>query len=117
MDQVHIAKITAVTVATIKCAVTLGLVVCAIGGASAAAQSGQITGLVLDATGGMLPGATVTLSGGPDGLREAKTDASGRFAFTVVAGSVAASVALAAVDPDRVREHDGAASADGCQHP
>ena len=103
MDQVHIAKITAVTVATIKCAVTLGLVVCAIGGASAAAQSGQITGLVLDATGGMLPGATVTLSGGPDGLREAKTDASGRFAFTVVApGTYAVTVFLAGFGPATV---------------
>ena len=61
------------TVATLKCAVRLGLVVCAIGGASAAAQFGQITGLVIDATGGVLPGATVTLRGGPDGRREAQT--------------------------------------------
>ena len=31
----------------------------------AAAQAGEITGVVVDATGGVLPGATVTLSGGP----------------------------------------------------
>ena len=41
-------------------------------------------------------GATVTLRGGPDGLREAQTDASGRFAFTVVApGTYAVTVFLA----------------------
>ena len=45
------------TVTTLKCAVMLGLVVCAIGGASAAARSGQITGWVIDATGGVLPSA------------------------------------------------------------
>ena len=48
----------------------------------AAAQSGQIAGAVVDATGGVLPGASVTLRGGPDGLREAQTDARGRFTFT-----------------------------------
>ena len=84
------------TVATIKCAATLGLVVCVIGGASAAAQSGQITGLVIDATGGVLPGATVTLNGGPDGRREAQTDARGRYALTGVAlGVYTVSVFLA----------------------
>ena len=31
----------------------------------AAAQSGQIAGVVADATGGVLPGAIVTLTGGP----------------------------------------------------
>ena len=54
----------------------------------AAAQSGQITGVVVDATGGVLPGASVTLRGGPDGAREVQTDASGRFAFTGVAPGV-----------------------------
>ena len=88
VDQRSIARITGVTVATLKCAVRLGLVVCAIGGASAAAQFGQITGLVIDATGGVLPGATVTLRGGPDGRREAQTDARGRYAFTGVAPGV-----------------------------
>ena len=70
--------------------------VCAAAPPSAAAQSKQITGVVVDATGGVLPGATVTLRGGPDGLREAQTDASGRFAFTVVApGTYAVTVFLA----------------------
>ena len=49
--------------------------------ASAAGQSGQVTGLVVDATGGVLPGATVTLIGGRDGPRPAVTDAEGRFRF------------------------------------
>ena len=33
----------------------------------AAAQAGEITGVIVDATGGVLPGATVTLSGGQSG--------------------------------------------------
>ena len=72
------------------------VVVCAAAPPPAAAQSEQITGVVVDATGGVLPGATVTLRGGPDGLREAQTDASGRFVFTVVApGTYAVTVFLA----------------------
>ena len=51
----------------------------------AAAQSGEFTGVVVDATGGVLPGATVTLGGGPDGLQETQTDARGRFVFTGIA--------------------------------
>ena len=46
------------------------------------AQSGQVAGIVADATGGVLPGATVTLIGGPEGPRLAQTDAEGRFTFT-----------------------------------
>ena len=49
--------------------------------APAAAQSGQIAGVVADATGGVLRGASVTLTGGPDGRREAQTDDTGRFVF------------------------------------
>ena len=48
----------------------------------AAAQPGQITGVVVDATGGVLPGATVTLSGGPSGPQQVQTDARGWFTFT-----------------------------------
>ena len=47
-----------------------------------AAQSGQLTSMVVDATGGVLPGASVTLIGGPEGPRLAQTDAQGRFTFT-----------------------------------
>ena len=47
----------------------------------AAAQSGALTGVVADETGAVLPGATVTLSGGPAGPRETQTDAAGRFRF------------------------------------
>ena len=46
-----------------------------------AAQSGALTGVVADETGAVLPGATVTLSGGPAGSRETQTDAAGRFTF------------------------------------
>ena len=60
----------------------LGLVVfCMAGVAPAAAQTGVVTGVVVDSTSGVLPGATVTLIGGPDAPRAAQTDARGRFAF------------------------------------
>ncbi len=53
------------------------------GGAPAAAvQTGEIAGVVVDATGGVLPGATVTLGVRLRGPRAAQTDAQGRFAFT-----------------------------------
>ena len=48
----------------------------------AMAQTGEIAGVVVDATGGVLPGATVTLAGGPGGAVTAQTDAEGRFRFT-----------------------------------
>ena len=48
--------------------------------APAAAQSGQVAGQVVDATGAVLPGATVTLRGGPGGPMVTQTDAQGRFA-------------------------------------
>ena len=69
----------------------------------AAAQSGQITGVVVDTTGGVLPGAGVTLRGGPDGPRHVQTDARGRFAFTVVApGTYAVTVFVAVFGPATV---------------
>ena len=46
-----------------------------------AAQSSAVSGTVADETGAVLPGAIVTLRGGPSGLREAQTDAAGRFDF------------------------------------
>ena len=69
-----------VTGVAIKCAMTLGLVVCAVGGAGA--QSGRIRGMVVDATGAVLPGVTVALSGTPDAPTEVQSDARGRFLFT-----------------------------------
>ena len=60
-----------------------------------AAQSGEVTGVVVDATGGVLPGATVTLRGGPDAVWETQTDAGGRFVFTGIAlGAYAVTVRL-----------------------
>ena len=64
----------------------------------AAAQAGEITGVVVDATGGVLPGATVTLSGGPDIPREVQADARGRFTFTDLSpGAYAVTVSLGGV--------------------
>ena len=47
----------------------------------AAAQTGAVAGVVVDATGGVLPGATVTLTGGPGAPTTTQTNAEGRFAF------------------------------------
>ena len=67
----------------IRYAATALALVGAIGTVTAAgAQTGEIAGIVADATGGVLPGATVTLSGAPGGPMTARTDAAGRFAFT-----------------------------------
>ena len=50
-----------------------------------ATQVGQLAGEVKDATGGMLPGATVTLTSVERGFsRIAVTDTSGKFLFAVV---------------------------------
>ena len=66
----------------------------------AAAQSGEVTGVVVDATGGVLPGATVTLRGQPDGQRETQTDARGRFVFTGIApGTYTVTVRLSGFGP------------------
>ncbi len=70
------------TAALSRTAVVVFLLCLTAGGApSAAAQTGGISGAVVDATGAVLPGATVTLRGGPDGPQAVQTDASGRFAF------------------------------------
>ena len=75
----------------IRCAVTLLLLVCAIGGS--AVQSGRISGMVVDETGAALPGVKVNLSGGPDTPLEVQADARGRFGFTgLVPGTYAVTV-------------------------
>ena len=68
--------------------VVVPCIACIAVGAPAAAQLGQITGVVVDATGGVLPGATVTLSGGPSGPQQVQTDVRGWFTFTGVAPGV-----------------------------
>ena len=70
----------------VPCCGAVGLFVFCLAAAPlpAAAQSGRITGVVVDATGGVLPGASVTLRGGPDGPREVQADATGRYTFTGV---------------------------------
>ena len=74
----------------VPCCGAVGLFVFCLAAAPlpAAAQSGRITGVVVDATGGVLPGASVTLRGGPDGPREVQADASGRYTFTGVAPGI-----------------------------
>ncbi len=63
----------------LRLTVVFGLVV--VTPAVAEAQGGQVSGVVVDATVGMLPGATVTLIGGPEGSLSTVTDAAGRFTF------------------------------------
>ncbi len=55
-----------------------------LGPAPAAAQGGQVAGTVVDATGAVLPGATVTLAGDPAGPRSTVSDIEGRFTFSGV---------------------------------
>ena len=50
-----------------------------------AAQPAALIGIVTDETGAVLPGATVTLSGGPSGPQETRSDTGGRFAFAGLA--------------------------------
>ena len=57
------------------------LVLIAVSSLSAGAQSGRIAGVIADATGSVLPGVTVTLSGGPGETGVAMTDGAGRYAF------------------------------------
>ena len=56
---------------------------CIIGtAAGAGAQTGEIAGIVVDATGEVLPGATVALTGDPATPMIARTDAKGSFTFS-----------------------------------
>lgn len=58
-----------------------------LGAVPAAAQPGQVRGAVLDETGAVLPGATVTLRG-PDGVRAASTGGAGEYLFENVSDGV-----------------------------
>jgi outer membrane receptor protein involved in Fe transport len=73
---------------------TVALILLALGAAPTAAQQGAVTGGVIDETGAVLPGATVSLSG-PQGTRVTQSDGSGEYAFaSVSAGAYAVTVAL-----------------------
>ncbi len=52
---------------------------------AAAQNTGRITGVVTDATGGVLPGVTVTIKAGTAAAQTAVTDANGRYAFDKLA--------------------------------
>ena len=54
--------------------------VLALASVASAAQEGGIAGRVVDETGAVLPGATITLQG-PDGARVAQSDGNGEYAF------------------------------------
>ena len=74
---------------------TVSLVLLVLGAVPATAQTGQVTGGVMDETGAVLPDATITLSG-PGGSRAARSDGNGEYAFLdVSAGIYAVTVALA----------------------
>ena len=75
---------------------TIGVILLTLGAVPVAAQSGGIIGNVIDETGAVLPGATVTLSG-PEGTRATQSDGEGEYAFAgVSAGDYAVTVALTA---------------------
>ena len=52
---------------------------------AAAQNTGRITGVVTDSTGGVLPGVTVTIKAGTAAAQTAVTDANGRYAFDKLA--------------------------------
>jgi iron complex outermembrane receptor protein len=52
---------------------------------AAAQNTGRITGVVTDATGGVLPGVTVTIKAGTAAAQTTVTDANGRYAFDKLA--------------------------------
>ena len=69
----------------------------------AAAQTAEIAGAVVDATGAVVPGAGVTLTDGSGGQRESQTDAGGRFSFTGLApGAYSVTVYRSGFGPARV---------------
>jgi outer membrane receptor protein involved in Fe transport len=73
---------------------TIGLILLVLGTVPAAAQSGRVTGGVMDETGAVLPGATVTLSG-PGGARATQSDGNGEYAFAgIPPGTYLMTVAL-----------------------
>ena len=73
---------------------TIVLILLTLGAVSAAAQTGRVTGGVIDETGAVLPGATVTLTG-PEGARVTQADGGGEFAFAgVAAGAYSVTVVL-----------------------
>ena len=74
---------------------TIGLILLLLGGLRAEAQSGRVSGSVIDETAAVLPGATVTLSG-PEGTRVTQSDSTGEYGFAgVAAGNYVVTVALA----------------------
>src|SRR5215831_10480260 len=66
-----------------------------------AQQTGRLTGSAVDSSGGVIPGATVTLLGPNNNtVATAKTDADGKFAIDATPGSYALQVSAAGFDND-----------------
>src|SRR5215475_14157660 len=66
-----------------------------------AQQTGRLTGSAVDSSGGVIPGATVTLLGPNNNtVASAKTDADGKFAIDAAPGSYALQVSAAGFDND-----------------
>src|SRR5215469_3025671 len=66
-----------------------------------AQQTGRLTGSAVDSSGGVIPGATVTLLGPNNNtIATAKTDADGKFALDAAPGSYALQVSASGFDND-----------------
>jgi outer membrane receptor protein involved in Fe transport len=89
----------------IRAALTIALVFGLAPLAAAQTETGRITGTVADATGGMLPGATINLkSVGTGAMRTTVTDTSGQYVFANVApGSYELSTDLSGFRPANVK--------------
>jgi hypothetical protein len=79
--------------------VILTLILCVT--SATAQQTGRLTGNAVDASGGVIPGATVTLLGpNNNAIATAKTDADGKFALDAAPGSYALQVSASGFDND-----------------
>ena len=76
---------------------------------AARAQSSGIEGTVVDATGGVLPGVTVEISGAalPDGVTAAFTDEAGRYSVSLPGGHLRRPLQPAKLRPDRAESGRG----------
>ena len=86
------------------CAALLALALTPVTAAAQTAQVGQVVGIVTDATGGALPGATVTLADTERGVsRNTVTDETGNYRFSLVPlGRYDVTVALTGFETKKV---------------
>ena len=85
-------------------AAAIGLTLLVLGAGTAIAQPGPITGVVVDETGAVLPGATVTLTGA-EGALVTQADGNGEYAFAgLSAGTYTVTVALSGFSDTTVED-------------